>query len=329
MQKKSSEEPIPEKDCFLCGAGDTFINGFSGIKAAGRSFDIRFCKSCGLGVTVPFLSDEELKGLYSSIHYRAEDATRFISPLEKLVKRVRLGRCRNVERFSVKKGRILDIGCGRGDFLALMAERGWTGTGLEVDERVEGLAARSGLDLRAGQLGDVSLEESEFDALTFWHVFEHIKRPRAALAEARRVLKPGGLLVVAVPNIESLQARLTGRHWFHIDPPYHMYHYSTENLERLIEDSGFDVLDVRHFSFEYNPFGYLQSILNALGFRQNLLYDFLQTKSLPANGGGAYLSLAIMFALMPFLLPVSLIMSVAESVVKRGGTIEVYARNRR
>lgn len=308
--------------CFLCGRASAFEGGYSGFKIGAMTYDIRFCGGCGLGMTSPFPGEKELKDIYSG-SYREGDSTRFFSPVERCIRVFRVLRCRKVEGLS-KKGKVLDVGCGRGDFLALMAGRGWRCSGLELDKRIEARGREAGLDLRAGSLDDIRFPDGVFDAVTFWHVFEHIRNPEEAVLECGRILKPGGLLVIAVPNTGSMQARLSGGHWFHLDPPFHLYHYSLENLRSLLDRSGFRVSRVRHFSLEYNPYGCLQSVFNACGFRHNLLYDFLRSKAEP--GPSTYLSLALIFLLMPLVLPLSVMFSIFEAAMGRGGTIEVYAK---
>ncbi|MBI5643777.1 MAG: class I SAM-dependent methyltransferase [Deltaproteobacteria bacterium] len=289
----------------------------------GAPYEIKFCAFCGLGKTEPFLYEAKLKKIYSST-YREDDSTRFPKPLERLIRTVRVQRCRRVERFA-NKGRILDVGCGRADFLSLMAERGWEAYGLELDERIKSRGkSHGGVDLRYGSLHDVVFPDAYFDAVTLWHVFEHIKDPVWAVNECRRILKPGGLLVIAIPNTASVQARLTGRNWFHLDPPFHLYHYTAGNIKALLAKSAFKIETVKNFSLEYNPYGFLQSIFNAAGFRTNLFYDFLRSKH--DRGLKTLISLMLMFLMMPVALPVSVILSVAEAVLGLGGTIEVYTK---
>lgn len=308
--------------CFICGARLS-RKGAGGIRFEGREFKVLVCEGCGLGKTSPFLDEAALRSMYSST-YREEDATRFPAPLERLIRVVRDGRRRRVERYA-KKGRILDVGCGRGDFLTMMRERGWECSGLELDSRVAQKSSE-GVDLRPGSLSDVRFPDAHFEAVTFWHVFEHVKEPAWTLKECARILKPGGLLVLAVPNLASLQSRLAGKGWFHLDPPFHLYHYSAANIRNLLEKSGFEVLLVRHFSFEYNPYGFIQSIYNSMGFRTNLLYDFLRSRA--PKDALSKAALAFTFLSLPFVAVLSVGLSLAEAALRAGGTIEVYARKR-
>lgn len=321
-----TEAPKKDNTCFICGNPAAFKVLHRGLVVEGEPYDIEYCEACALARTYPFLDAGKLKEIYSSAVYREDDSTRFFSPIEKVIKVIRVWRCKDVEALS-KKGAILDVGCGRGDFPALMAERGWRATGIELDKRVETRGKGvNGLTLKSGSLDDITFPDASFDAVTFWHVFEHLKNPGWAVGECRRILKDGGLLVIAVPNAGSLQASLTGRHWFHLDPPFHLYHYSLKSLETILIKNGFEVVKVKHFSFEYNPYGYIQSIFNALGFRNNLLYDFLRSRT--DKKASTYLSLAITGLLMPVVLPLSLILSVAEAALGKGGTIEVYAKKK-
>lgn len=311
--------------CVLCGHIDSYRTAFGAIEVAGRSYSVERCSDCGLSRTSPFLGEKELKEIYSSEVYREDDATRFFSPVEKILGFVREQRCLALEALVKAKGRILDVGCGRGDFPALMAARGWQASGIELDERIITHGRKvKGVELGYGGIDDVKFPDSSFDAVTFWHVFEHLRAPGRAIDEARRILRPAGVLLVAVPNMGSWQARLSGKHWFHLDPPYHLYHYSLDNLKHLLEGRGFKVEKVRHFSLEYGPYGFLQSLYNAMGLRRNLLYDFLRSRYKKDAPG--YFGLALMALLMPVVLPLSFVLSVLEALAGAGGAIEIYAR---
>ncbi len=330
IKKKGSKYTDPKRaPCFLCGNPDGFETAYPGIKTDAGSFDIQVCRSCGLEKTDPFLDESELKRIYSRAGYRADDSTRFFAPLEKIIAKLKVRRCRRVERFS-SKGAILDVGCGRGDFPALMASRGWKATGTELDERAASRGGKTGIDVRCGGLDSVRFPDGYFDAVTFWHVFEHLRDPVWTLKECARILKPGGLLLIAVPNTASLQARAGGSHWFHLDPPHHLYHYSLRNLKAFLNKAGskaaFEVLSVNHFSLEYNPYGWFQSIYNLCGFPENMLYDFLRGKT--RKNFYTRFCLALAFPMMPLVGALSIALSLIEAAIGMGGTIEIYARKK-
>jgi SAM-dependent methyltransferase len=178
---------------------------------------------------------------------------------------------------------------------------------------------------------DLGIPDASFNVITMWHVLEHLKRPETVLRESWRILRPGGMLVIAVPNAESLQATISGGHWFLLDVPRHLYHFSARNLTRLLRMHGFETLTVRHHSIEYNPFGLLQSMLNLCGFPENLLYDMLRNKKLshgrpaPKRRAKLLAILCLMGLSLPVLVPLSMLFAIAEACLGRGGTIELYA----
>lgn len=315
--RRNTQNRIPSR-CFICG-GEFSGTRFAALDVEGSRYEVLFCEACGLGKTEPFLPEDELKRIYSG-SYRKDDSTRFPAILERLISIVRDSRRRSVEKYA-RKGRILDVGCGRGDFLLKMLGRGWECCGLELDERVA-RHNRPGMELKYGSLSGHRFPDGYFSAITFWHVFEHLRDPERALNECSRILKPGGLLVAAVPNMESFQSRLSGRGWFHLDPPFHLYHYSARNMKRLLEKSGFEVLEIRHFSFEYNPYGFIQSFYNRLGLSQNQLYEFLRSRR------GFSAPLVFTVATLPVVALSAVLLSVIESMFRAGGTVEVYARKK-
>jgi 2-polyprenyl-3-methyl-5-hydroxy-6-metoxy-1,4-benzoquinol methylase len=296
------------------------------IEREGRSYDVYRCPQCGLGTTRPFPERQELERLYSSENYRAHKR-RFVFPIEWFVRWSRNRRFKRVKKFS-SRGRVLDIGCGRGLVLSMAESEGWEACGLEFSDESAAYARNElGLDVRTGNIKDAGFPDDDFDVVTIWHVLEHMEDPVGTIKECYRVLKPGGLLLISLPNMRSLQSVMTGRHWFHLDVPYHLYHFTTESLKQLLNSHSFKVMKVDHFSFEFNPFGYLQSLLNMSGIRYNLLYDILKAKGLRAGlRGNGYGGLLATLLLLPVYFPMAFVLSVFEYLVSMGGTIKVYAR---
>lgn len=322
--------PEFQSPCILCKSSVEYQKIFKNYEKDGQFYGVYVCPKCRLGITQPFPDKEQLDKLYSTESYR-EHQSRFILPVEKLVHFFRISRRKRVEHF-IRKGRILDIGCARGVFLSIMRESGWETFGLELNEETASYARNAlGLDIRTGRLVDTQFDNEFFDVITVWHVLEHLPDPVLTIKECNRILKSGGLLVVAIPNFDSLQARISGKYWFHIDVPYHLYHFTLKNLSLLLKQSSFKIIKIKHLSFEFNPFGYLQSFLNICGIKNNLLYNILKTRSLRKSSllnsctFKLYSNLFITFLVIPIFIPLSILFSLIESLLGLGGTIEIYA----
>ncbi|HUY27897.1 MAG TPA: class I SAM-dependent methyltransferase [Candidatus Binataceae bacterium] len=140
---------------------------------------------------------------------------------------------------AIPGGRLLDVGCGSGDFLLAMKSLGWEPHGVDFDPEAVRSANRRGLNVELGSLGEHRYPADSFDAVTMIHSIEHVPDPLAVLSEARRVLKSGGQLSIATPNIRSVGHRLFGSNWAHLDPPRHLMLFTPEALSELARQAGF------------------------------------------------------------------------------------------
>lgn len=160
-------------------------------------------------------------------------------------------------------GRVLDIGCGSGQFLHRMQQRGWQTAGVELSARAAEIGnTKHRLNIQVGTLADAKLPEAGFDYVRLNHSFEHLLDPRETLARIRRLLAPGGLLFIGVPNVDGLQARWFGRYWWNLGPPVHPFNYSRPTLERLLAEQGFEMVSFRTHSNFAGILGSLQMSLN-------------------------------------------------------------------
>jgi 2-polyprenyl-3-methyl-5-hydroxy-6-metoxy-1,4-benzoquinol methylase len=142
----------------------------------------------------------------------------------------------------VKKGELLDVGCGNGIFLFLMKKAGWDVQGVEPDPvAAKRVAEHFGVAVTEGTLPGVGLPDTWFDVVTLSHVIEHVHDPIGLLRECRRVLKPGGRMVIVTPNSESWGHQAFGDCWRDLDPPRHLYILSSETLRCCAEKSGIQV----------------------------------------------------------------------------------------
>ena len=137
------------------------------------------------------------------------------------------------------RGRLLDFGCGGGAYLERMHRQGWDVTGLDVSAAaVECVRTRLGLRALLGTLPHPELKPATFDVVTMWHSLEHVHEPLEVLRAAHQLLAPGGKLLVATPNIDSLPFRWFGQAWYGLDLPRHLTHFSSRTLRRLLERAG-------------------------------------------------------------------------------------------
>ena len=294
----------------------------------GLTAHVVVCSECGTGRVHPLPSDTELREFYPP-HYYGNLGSKFSAPIEFLVRWVGDRHAAFLGSGLPRGGRVLDVGCGRGVILGALADRGIEAHGFEVSE-----AAARGADSRAKicvapRLEDAGYPDAHFDGVIIWHVLEHVRDPRSTLETIRRILRPGGRLVVAVPNFGSPQARWAGPAWFHLDLPRHLYHFPLTALRRLLERTGFGVSSEHHFSLRQNPFGWLQSWQNRRAdLPRNGLYTLLYRRSpgeaLPFDARTRRrLMLGFVLGAAP-----AFAATLVETVARKGGTVHVVATPR-
>jgi len=208
--------------------------------------------------------------------------------------------------------------------LGAFANLGLEVHGVEVSERAaRGADSRAEIHV-ADRLSDVRLTSESFDRVVIWHVLEHLVDPRETLLEVNRILKPGGQVVIAVPNFSSLQARWAGPVWFHLDLPRHLHHFPLKALRNLIEGCGFRCHAIRHFSFRQNPFGWVQSAVNgSRRFPKNGLYHLLQ--GAPEAAGAFPMNSIYSLAIFCAGMPLALVLSALTALFRTGATVSVTA----
>lgn len=161
-------------------------------------------------------------------------------------------RCRLVLRYK-RSGRLLDLGCGTGQFLAEMGRYpGWKLAGVEPNAEAANFACQVlGLNVHLGDLFSAQFPDRHFDVVTMWDVLEHLYEPIAVLQEVGRVLKPDGVLILRTPSLDSWDAHVFGRYWAGLDAPRHLAVYSRHTAEELLARAGFTVRDLKTGSGSY------------------------------------------------------------------------------
>jgi SAM-dependent methyltransferase len=278
----------------------------------GQTFSIQICAACGVAFTAPRPADLEP---YYPPRYRGYGP--FVTAvLQALYAR----RVRKWARHDSAQGRsILEIGCGPGLMLEVFQRAGWSVLGLERNTAAAAQAARLGVPVRSCDVAELP-DIPAFDLIVMFNVLEHLAHPVQVLAACARRLKPGGELIVNVPNLASWQARFGGPVWLHLDPPRHLVHFSYATLREAFERAGLRAAGVSFVSFEHDPYGWSESAINRIMGRSNVLTRYLMGFD---RFGAATTLAAGLFALLA--LPAALL-SVASWLAGCGALMEVTGR---
>jgi SAM-dependent methyltransferase len=167
-------------------------------------------------------------------------------------------------------GTILDLGCSSGGFLSTMKGKEWQLYGIEMEETTaERARASTGAEVFVGDVVDAPFLPASFDVITCFDVLEHVYNPRQFLMKAREWLKPGGIFYAMMPNIDSWEARVFGTHWYGLELPRHLFHFSPKSLRYLMNETGFSEVCVMTPATSYleRSSGYVcSSALEGIGF---------------------------------------------------------------
>jgi 2-polyprenyl-3-methyl-5-hydroxy-6-metoxy-1,4-benzoquinol methylase len=278
------------------------------------------CPSCGLiGLKV------ESASLWNEVSYPRDYYGGRFSKFTGAAQALRVfsaqRRAQEIHGFFSKPGRVLDIGCGEGLFLRAMKQLGWQVQGCDHGERIAQIAEENlGQPIHHGDFDTMPETERDWDVVMLWHVLEHVPDPVKLFEKVASILKKGGIFVVAIPNAESWQSRIFGSHWFHLDPPRHLFHLGMSHLKQIARQTGWELIEEHHFSLEYNPYGWAQSLLNRMGWRRDAMYETLKA-GLPTA-----LSKYLWRVVAWLLLGPSIFPAILEALFRRGGTVSVYFR---
>jgi len=286
-------------------------------------FNLQNCQNCGCIFISPLPTPTQLKIAYS-IDYYSNNKNKFNFPfIEEIIDKFRSIRARRLIRLIGKQKTVLDIGCGNGNFLNYLQKFGDAeifGTELEGQsaQRAQNL---SKLHLKIGKLEELDFQSDFFDFISLIHVFEHLETPNKTLSIIDKILKPTGYLLIVIPNIDSIQSRIFKSHWLHLDPPRHLFFLKPKDLKKIMFYRGYELVYEKHFFIEQNPFGFIQSILNTISKRRDLLYEYLKgNKKYVAHYSKLFLTLQLTFFILSF--PLFIITDILASTIKKGATVE-------
>ena len=295
--------------CPACaGRAEPWLRAPGSEPADDAVYELVRCGDCGTAATV---GSAPAASAYSTGIYaeRPHRLGRLVGTLQRLA--LRLPR-RALARAGVRRGaRVLDVGAGRGRLAAYLRELGYRAEGIDPSPRGQGVT-------------QATIEEHvarDLDAVVMWHSLEHVPEPAVAMMRAREMLRPGGVIVVAAPNVASLQASVAGRVWFHLDLPRHRTHFTPAGLRSLMSRTAIEPERTYHLVPEHNFHGMWFALLSRLGMSPGFPFHLVK-RNAPARPR----DVALLFLAGPLLFLPALALELLAAGLRRGGTVVVVGR---
>ena len=312
--------------CVFCGIDD-YIYKYNTSDIYGNQYTINKCNSCH-ACFLDFQGDKDrLNEIYDDSYYGEQEEKFSSSNVEKTLDFFRKHRAKRLSSFLRDNNNILDVGCGNGRFLMFLQEKGKYfifGTELE-GKAVKRASGIPGLKLKTGPLEKNDFNQDFFSAVTMFHVFEHLNNPMEVLKIISDIIKDDGIFMVSFPNISSIQSKLFKGKWLHLDPPRHLFYFAPGDFIKLMSSYGFKLIRYKTFSVEMNPFGMVQSILNCLFSKRDVLFERMKGNY---KYGSNYSRLNIIFQKLFLAIgfPLFVVTDFLASLFKKGATVEYIFR---
>lgn len=169
---------------------------------------------------------------------------------------------------------VLEVGCGTGFMLSVFKKNGWKVFGIERNELVAKKAKELyNINVSSKNIKDIKGEK--FDLILLFNVLEHVNDPISVINECSKKLNKNGQIVIKVPNFDSWQSKILGKHWFHLDVPRHLYHFNASSLKKIIIGCNLSYKFKSSVSFEHDPYGMFESIMSIFFKKTNIFTNFL------------------------------------------------------
>jgi 2-polyprenyl-3-methyl-5-hydroxy-6-metoxy-1,4-benzoquinol methylase len=270
----SSSEEITQ--CQVCGSSERELKFQDG------PYSVFTCSDCTFVYVTPRLSGQALIDVYNETYWKSDNpkergyadyAKEAALYLKTYQKRMKL-----VSKWLPAKGRILDVGCAAGYFLRVAQQHGHDVHGVELSEAIaqEAIRAMGPERVFQGFLDDAvsarGWQDHSFDLISIWDVIEHVPEPQGLLASIKKLIKPGGKLLLETQNVDSRLARKLGKRWHHYKHDEHLYHFNPHTIQKLLQECGFKVLACDSaYAGKYVSFGFLAERASRLGAIPGLL----------------------------------------------------------
>ena len=266
------------KDCPVCHASSfsNYLN-VEDYTVSHKEFTIQQCNSCYFLFTNPRPPEEEIGQYYQSEEYIShhDESKNLMSKVYTSVRDYTIGgKVKMINELSEKKGTLLDVGCGTGNFIQACKEAGWQVAATEPDHGARSVAVK-----RVGQpifdtINSLELEGKSFDIITLWHVLEHVHLLNETVGWLTKHLNSNGKIVIAVPNPQSHDAEKYGRFWAAYDVPRHLYHFTKTTMKKLMGYHGLQVVQILPMWFDSFYVGMLSTKYKNKGIN---IFDSIKT----------------------------------------------------
>lgn len=303
--------------CVACDS-PRLAEAFTARDINDRPFVFLTCEQCGT-LQITEFDSQLLDYAYDQSYYGGSD-NKFKWPFSSLFDWGKQEAAKKISEFiGDKNSSILDIGCGKGDFLDKLYQLGHTDIWGNDVEKPENLSPY--IHWVSGAFPRLESHNKRFDLITLTHVFEHLPAPVDIIEQLHLLSRPGGLIVLSQPNIQSKQAQKYQAAWLHLDPPRHLHLIPPEQLKKMFSKAGFTLVSETYSSPLYNPYGYLQSWLNKRISQRDLLYEFLK-KGGRIRGAKQFFQLLFSFLFAGISFPVYFLIDRPEAKQGQSGTVE-------
>ena len=300
--------------CRVCKKGQLHVVRESVVDyITGEKFSIHRCNNCFVKVTMPY--PQSIENYYPK---RYRNYNKYVQSILTWFYTLKINAW---TRSFPHPGSVLEVGCGDGFMLGVLKKLGWDVVGLERNEAMAKNAAKNaGATVYSKGFEEIS-KSKKFDLIILYQVLEHVEDPLQVLKDCKERLSSHGKIIIGVPNFSSWQSLFSQEHWFHLDVPRHVSHFDIPSLKKLFDPLELSISHISHISFEHDPYGWVQSILNRVGFRQNNLTRILM--------GIDQLSFQEFFMIFIAILisPLALLLTIISWIYKKGAMLVLTIEN--
>jgi 2-polyprenyl-3-methyl-5-hydroxy-6-metoxy-1,4-benzoquinol methylase len=216
---------------------------------SGETFELLYNPDYDMLITHPQPSLDNLPRYYESPDYisHTDGKRSFFEKLYHFIKKIALSNKLKLINAHSNQGALLDIGAGTGEFLSVAKNNGWNVTGIEPSPKAKAIAEYKGVSFVPNL---DSIPSQSFDVITMWHVLEHVPDLDHQINELKRIVKPNGTIIIAVPNFNSFDAKHYGKFWAAFDVPIHFWHFSKTAIQKLFKEKNLNLIEVLPMKFD-------------------------------------------------------------------------------